>query len=135
SSACYIRVLNVNRSKRAIEEVLSYQIYEGWVIRDGEKRRIRVGEIRLGETVVIYPGERIPVDGRVLMGKALVDQAMLTGESMPVEKNRDDEVYAATVLREGELHVKAERIGEETGAAGIGRLGDNAPAKEPKTQD
>jgi heavy metal translocating P-type ATPase len=133
--ADYIRDLTVNRSRRAIEEVLSYQSYEAWVIRDGEKLRIPVGEIRLGETVVIYPGERIPVDGRVLLGKALVDQAMLTGESMPVEKNRDDEVYAATVLREGELHVKAERIGDETEVAGIVRLVDNAPAKETKIQN
>ena len=133
--ADYIRDLTVNRSKRAIEEVLSYQSYEAWVIRDGEKQRIPVSEIRLGETIVIYPGERIPVDGRVLLGKALVDQAMLTGESMPVEKNRDDEVYAATVLREGELHVKAERIGDETEVAGIVRLVDNAPAKETKIQN
>jgi heavy metal translocating P-type ATPase len=133
--ADYIRDLTVNRSRRAIEEVLSYQSYEAWVIRDGEKLRIPVGEIRLGETVVIHPGERIPVDGRVLLGKALVDQAMLTGESMPVEKNRDDEVYAATVLREGELHVKAERIGDETEVAGIVRLVDNAPAKETKIQN
>jgi len=68
-------------------------------------------------------------------GKALVDQATLTGESMPVEKNADDDVYAATVLREGELHVSAQRIGDETEAARIVRLVEDAPAKETKIQN
>jgi P-type Cu2+ transporter len=133
--ADYIRDLTVNRSKRAIEEVLAYQNYEAWVVREGEKVRIPVAEIRLGETVIVFPGERIPVDGRVVFGKALVDQATLTGESMPVEKNVDDDVYAATVLREGELHINAQRIGDETEAARIVRLIEDAPAKETKIQN
>ena len=133
--ADYIRDLTVNRSKRAIEQVLAYQGYEAWVVRDGGKVRIRVAEIRLGETVVAFPGERIPVDGKVVSGKALVDQATLTGESMPVEKNVGEEVFAATVLREGELYITAERIGDETEAARIVRLVEDAPAKETKIQN
>ena len=133
--ADYIRDATMNQSKRAIEEVLAYQRYEVWVIRDGEKIRVAVAEIQVGETVVVYPGERIPVDGRVLSGKALVDQAAMTGESLPVEKTEGDEVYAATVLREGEIHIRAERIGDETEAARIVRLVEEAPARETKIQN
>jgi len=133
--ADYIRDATMNQSKRAIEEVLAYQRYEAWVIRDGEIIRVPVAGIRVGETVIVYPGERIPVDGTVLSGKALVDQSTLTGESLPVEKNGEDAVYAATVLREGEIRIRAERIGDETEAARIVHLVEEAPARETKIQN
>jgi len=109
--ADWIRDLTMMRSKKAIEEILGYHNIEAWVVRDGQKIRVNVSEVQLGETVVVYPGERIAVDGTVLSGKALVDQAALTGESVPVEKEADHLVYAATVVREGKLYIRAERIG------------------------
>ncbi|GJL70444.1 MAG: ATPase [Nitrospirales bacterium] len=133
--ADYIRDLTVLQSKKAIEEVLAYQKTRAWVIRDGQTIQIPVSEIQRGETVVVYPGERISIDGTVQSGKALVDQATLTGESMPVEKNTGDPVYAATVLREGELYIQAEQIGDETEAARIVRLVEGAPARETKIQN
>ena len=105
--ADWIRDLTMMRSKKAIEEILGYQNIEAWVVRDGQKVRVSVAEVQLGETVVVYPGERIAVDGTVLSGKALVDQASLTGESVPVEKEEGTPVYAATVVREGKaLHLR-----------------------------
>jgi len=133
--ADYIRDLTVLQSKKAIEEVLAYQKTRAWVIRDGQTIQIPVSEIQRGETVVVFPGERISIDGTVKSGKALVDQATLTGESMPVEKNSGDPVYAATVLREGELYIHAEQIGDETEAARIVRLVEGAPARETKIQN
>jgi heavy metal translocating P-type ATPase len=133
--ADYIRDLTVLQSKKAIEEVLAYQKTRAWVIRDGQTIQVPVSEIQRGETVVVYPGERISIDGKVNSGKALVDQATLTGESMPVEKNPGDPVYAATVLREGELYIEAEQIGDETEAARIVRLVEGAPARETKIQN
>lgn len=133
--ADYIRDLTVLQSKKAIEEVLAYQKTRAWVIRDGQTIQVPVSEILRGETVVVYPGERISIDGTVQSGKALVDQAALTGESMPVEKNPGDPVYAATVLREGELYIQAEQIGDETEAARIVRLVEGAPARETKIQN
>ncbi len=133
--ADYIRDLTVLQSKKAIEEVLAYQRNLAWVIRNGQTIQIPVGEIQKGETVVVYPGERISVDGTVQSGKALVDQATLTGESMPVEKNPGDPVFAATVLREGELYVQADQIGDETEAARIVRLVEGVPARETKIQN
>ncbi|MDF0666067.1 MAG: heavy metal translocating P-type ATPase [Nitrospira sp.] len=133
--ADWIRDLTMMRSKKAIEEILGYQHIEAWVVRDGQKVRVNVAEVQVGETVVVYPGERIAVDGTVLSGKALVDQASLTGESIPVEKEEGGQVYAATVVREGKLYVRAERIGSETEAAQILRLVEAAPARETKIQN
>ncbi len=133
--ADWVRDLTMMRSKKAIEEILGYQNIEAWVVRDGQKVRVIVAEVQLGETVVAYPGERIAVDGTVLSGKALVDQASLTGESVPVEKEEGSLVYAATVVREGKLYIRAERIGSETEAAQILRLVEAAPARETKIQN
>ncbi|HSV90414.1 MAG TPA: heavy metal translocating P-type ATPase, partial [Nitrospiraceae bacterium] len=130
-----IRDLTMMRSKKAIEEILGFQNIEAWVVRDGQKIRVSVAEVQLGETVVVYPGERIAVDGTVLSGKALVDQAALTGESVPVEKEEGALVYAATVVREGKLYICAERIGNATEAAQILRLVEAAPARETKIQN
>ncbi|HXC66378.1 MAG TPA: heavy metal translocating P-type ATPase [Nitrospiraceae bacterium] len=130
-----IRDLTMMRSKKAIEEILGFQNIEAWVVRDGQKIRVSVAEVQLGETVVVYPGERIAVDGTVLSGKALVDQAALTGESVPVEKEEGAPVYAATVVREGKLYICAERIGNATEAAQILRLVEAAPARETKIQN
>jgi Cu2+-exporting ATPase len=130
-----IRDLTMMRSKKAIEEILGFKNIEAWVVRDGQKIRVSVAEVQLGETVVVYPGERIAVDGTVLSGKALVDQAALTGESLPVEKEEGALVYAATVVREGKLYICAERIGSATEAAQILRLVEAAPARETKIQN
>jgi Cu2+-exporting ATPase len=133
--ADWVRDLTMMRSKKAIEEILGYQNIEAWVVRDGQKVRVSVAEVQLGETVVVYPGERIAVDGTVISGNALVDQASLTGESVPVEKEEGSLVYAATVVREGKLYIRAERIGNETEAAQILRLVEDAPARETKIQN
>lgn len=133
--ADYIRDLTMMQSQKAIEEILGYQNIEAWVVRDGQKVRVAVAEIRLGETVVVYTGERITVDGTVISGRAMVDQAALTGESVPIEKEEGAKVYAATVVREGKLYVRAERIGNETEAAQIVRLVGEAPARETKIQN
>ena len=133
--ADWIRDLTMMQSKKAIEEILGFQNIEAWVVRDGQKVRVSVTEVQLGETVVVYAGERIAVDGTVLSGKALVDQAALTGESVPVEKEEGALVYAATVVREGKLYIYAERIGSATEAAQILRLVEAAPARETKIQN
>jgi Cu2+-exporting ATPase len=133
--ADWIRDLTMMRSKKAIEEILGYQNIEAWVVRDGQKVRVNVAKVQVGETVVVYPGERIAVDGAVLSGKALVNQAALTGESVPVEKEEGSLVYAATVVCEGKLYIRAERIGSETEAAQILRLVEAAPARETKIQN
>jgi Cu2+-exporting ATPase len=133
--ADYIRDATMMQSKKAIEEVLTYRTHQAWVVRDGQKVRVPVSEIRIGELVVVYPGERITVDGTVESGKAMVDQATLTGESLPVEKGEGDPAYASTAVREGKLYIRADRIGDETEAARIVRLVEEAQARETKIQN
>jgi len=131
----FIRDATVMQARRAAEEVLTYQRCPAWIVRDGEKIRVMVEEIKVGDTVVVYPGERIPVDGTVLTGRAIVDQHTLTGESLPVEKNEGDVVFASTVVQDGKVYLRAEKVGEETEAAKIVRLIEDAPAHETRIQN
>ena len=84
------------------------------VRRDGAEMEIAVEDVRIGDTVIVRSGGRIPVDGTVVMGRSAVDQSALTGESIPVEKKPGDSVAAATINREGYLEFRAEKVGEDT---------------------
>jgi heavy metal translocating P-type ATPase len=131
----FIRDLTVTKARRAVEEVLAYQASPAWVVRNGETIQVPLEEIVVGDVVVVYPGERIPVDGTVLMGRGTVDQHALTGESLPVEMSEGHHVFASTVVHEGKLYLRAERIGAETEAAKIVRMIEAAPAHETRMQN
>ncbi|HKT34591.1 MAG TPA: heavy metal translocating P-type ATPase [Nitrospira sp.] len=131
----YIRDATVSQARAAMESVLSFQESFAWVVKGHRKVRIAVSKIRVGDTVIAYPGERIPVDGTVLSGTATVDQRALTGESMPVEKAAGAHVYAATVIHDGKLYIRASHVGSETEAAKIVRLVEAAPAHETSIQN
>ena len=131
----FIRDLTVQQSHRAIEGLFNSKRRAAWVVRDGRKVRVAVEEIREEDEVVVYPGDLIPVDGTVLAGRALVDQKMLTGESMPVEKSEGATAYAATVVSEGKLYVRAARVGQQTLAANVVRFVRNAPARQTRIQN
>lgn len=130
-----IRELTMQRSRRAIEELFDGRTQFAWVVRSGEKMKVHVEEILDGDQVVVYPGDLIPVDGTVVSGRATVDQKILTGESMPVEKNVGDQVYAATVVRDGKLYLTATEVGRETMAAKVVRLVQDAPIRETRIQN
>jgi Cu2+-exporting ATPase len=131
----YIRAITAEQSRKAITDMLDYQNQSAWVVRNDQKQKISVQEIAIGETVVVYPGERIPVDGRVVAGTALVEQSMLTGESLPVTKTEGDQVYCATVVRDGKLYLRTERLGGETEVATIVHLIQHAPTRDTRLQN
>ena len=131
----FIREITVQGSQRAIEGLFNGKIQSAWVLRGDEKVRVNVEEIQEGDQIVVYPGELIPVDGTIFAGKAMVDQKVLTGESMPVEKSEGEFVYAATVVREGKLYLQAAKVGEETVGAKIIELVRNAPIREIRIQN
>lgn len=133
--ADYIRDSTMEHSRKAISEVLDYQHDLAWVERDGRKVQVSVDAIQTNDTVVVYDGDRIPIDGMVVSGEAAVDQHMLTGESLPVQKDEGDRVFAATVVREGKLYLRAERVGADTEAAQIVRLVQEAPARDTRMQN
>ncbi len=135
STGEWIRASTQERARRALSDVLDYMSDLAWVERDGQIISIPAQDVTVGETVFVFPAERIPVDGVVVGGRALVDQRALTGESMPVEKTVHDEVFAATVISEGELRVRATRIGSDTQVAQIVHMVESAPVFDTRAQD
>ncbi|WP_437336704.1 heavy metal translocating P-type ATPase [Sorangium sp. So ce394] len=131
----HIRDLTQARARRAIRGLLGYQQDLAWVVRGDAKVQVPVAELAVGDVVVIYTGSVIPVDGTVTDGEGLVDQQTLTGESMPVLKGPGDRCFAATVIKDGKLYVRAERVGGDTTAASTARLIESAPALETRAQN
>jgi heavy metal translocating P-type ATPase len=106
--------LTVGRGRRAIEDMLDFLPQTASVLRENQIIEVGTKTILPGEVVVIRPGSRIPVDGRVLSGHSYVEQAAITGEPMPSEKMSGSDVYAGTINQAGTLQVRAERLGKET---------------------
>ena len=106
--------LTVGRGRRAIRDLLALLPQEAVIQSGGETRDVRASEIRAGDTVLVRPGARVPVDGIVLRGVSFVDQAAITGEPLPAEKLPGAQVYAGTINQSGALEVRAVRLGRET---------------------
>jgi len=96
------------------------------VIRDGEEKQVPIDDVKIGDILVVRAGEKIPTDATVISGEASVDESMLTGESMPVEKASGDRVYGATILKSGFLTCEAKEVGEGTALASIINMVKNA---------
>jgi Cu+-exporting ATPase len=118
----------------AIRALLAQQPDRARVERDGAPLLIEAREVRVGDTVLVHPGEKIPVDGQVESGESRIDEAMLTGESRPVSKRAGDQVFAGTVNQHGALRFIAEAVGERTALAGIIRLVREAQATRAPIQ-
>lgn len=131
----WIRDLTAAGSRRAMSELLDYQAKTAWVIRNGAIIAVPAIEVMIGDLVVIHAGEMIPVDGAVVDGHAAIDQKTITGEGLPVNRGKDEIVFAATVLREGQITVRAMRVGTETTAAQIVKLVESAPIGETRMQN
>lgn len=131
----WIRDLTAAGSRRAIGELLEFQNKGAWVKRDGQIVSIPANELVLDDLVVIHPGEMIPVDGEIVEGTAAIDQKTITGESLPVSRGHGDDVFAATVIREGQITVRASRLGTSTTAGQIARLVEGAPMGDTRMQN
>jgi heavy metal translocating P-type ATPase len=106
--------LTVGRGRRAIQSLLDFLPRTVTVRRNGEVQEIASADVQIGDTVIVKPGGRIPVDGVVASGLSFVEQAAITGEAMPVEKTRGDVVYAGTVNQSGALEIGAQKLGRDT---------------------
>jgi P-type Cu+ transporter len=122
------------RTTLAIKSLLNLQAKEATVIRDGEQVKIPVEDLKVGEILLVRPGEKIPVDGSILEGKSSVDESMITGESFPVEKQVGDEVIGATLNKNGTLTMKAEKVGKDTALAGIVKIVKEAQGSKAPIQ-
>lgn len=106
--------LTVGRGRRAIQSLLDFLPRTATVRRNGEVLEIPSDQVKVGDTVTVKPGGRIPVDGIVLGGRSFVEQAAITGEAMPVQKVRGDGVYAGTINQSGALEIAAQKLGRDT---------------------
>ena len=110
------------RSRRSIRSILQVTEKETYILREGVEVGMAVDDVQPGDTVVLHTGEKIAVDGRVVRGGALVDEASITGMSEPVAKQSGDQVFAGTFVRQGVIYVAAEQVGDRTYLARILRM-------------
>jgi Cu+-exporting ATPase len=122
------------RASQAIQKLMGLQTRTARVVRDGQALDIPVEEVRVGDLVVVRPGEKIPVDGIVREGHSAVDESMLTGESMPVEKGAGAGVFGATINKTGTFTFEATKVGRETALAQIIKLVEEAQASKAPIQ-
>jgi Cd2+/Zn2+-exporting ATPase/Cu+-exporting ATPase len=132
--ADFIEGYTTERSRRAIKELLKLTPDTARVERNGAELELAADEVTRGEVVLVKPGDRIPVDGTVMEGRASVNQAPITGESVPVEKQPGDLVFAATICERGALKVRTERVGRDTTFGQIIRLVEAAEASKAPVQ-
>jgi Cu+-exporting ATPase len=130
----YLEARAKGRTSEAIKKLLGLQAETARVLQDGEERIIPVEEVQVGDMLVVRPGEKIPVDGIVVEGRTSVDESMLTGESMPVDKRAGDEVIGATLNKMGRSKFEATKVGEGTVLAQIVRLVEQAQASKAPIQ-
>lgn len=134
----YIGVWLEARSKAkassALRELLQLQADEATILEEGTERTIPVSDIEVGDVMKVRPGERIPTDGLIIEGQSAVDESMVTGESVPVEKGEGDEVIGSTINEQGLLLVEATRVGSDTAIQQIVKRVKEAQARQPDIQ-
>lgn len=126
--------LTVSRGRKAIGDLLDFLPRSVSVRRAGAVSDVDAGELRVGDAVLVNPGGRVPVDGTVLSGHSFLDQARITGESMPVEKTAGSPVYAGSINQSGALEIRAERIGRDTSYGKIIEAVENAERSRAPVQ-
>ena len=130
----YLEAVAKGRTSEAIRKLMGLQAKTARVIRDGKEEDIPIEEVVPGDVIVVRPGEKIPVDGRILEGSSAVDESMLTGESIPVEKKAGDNVVGATINKFGTFRFEATRVGKDTVLSQIIRMVEDAQGSKAPIQ-
>jgi Cu+-exporting ATPase len=130
----YLEARAKGRASEAIKKLMGLRPKTASVIVDGAETQVLVEDVEAGQTVVVRPGEKIPVDGIILEGSSAVDESMLTGESMPVDKKAGDEVVGATINKDGLLKFRATKVGKDTALAQIIKLVEQAQGSKAPIQ-
>lgn len=121
-----LEAVSVGKTSGAVKKLMSLVPDTAVVLKDGKETVVSAGEVETGDLIIIKPGARVPVDGVVTDGVSEIDESMLTGESLPVKKKKNDKVFAATINQSGTIIVKTEKVGRGTVLSGIVELVENA---------
>lgn len=130
----YLESRTVGKTRDAIRGLMELAPNKATVLRDGEPKEIAAEDVQIGETVIIKPGEKIPVDGLIENGSSEINQSAITGESVPVKKKVGDKVFNGTINKNGYIEVKAESVGEDTTFGKIIELVEEAQEQKAPTQ-
>jgi heavy metal translocating P-type ATPase len=131
----FIRDKTAQQCRKIVDDLLGLSGRNAWLVKGRKRICIPADEVKVGDLVVIYPGELIPVDGTITAGQASIDQSKLTGESMPVDVKKGGRVFAATVVLEGKVYVLCESVGMKTRAGAALEAMKEAPIHETKIQN
>ncbi len=130
----WLEAIAKGKTSEAIKKLIKLSPKVAFVKRNGQFIKIKIDEIKVGDIILVKPGEKIPVDGKVMDGYSTVDESMITGESIPVEKKKSDNVISATINKQGSLIFKATKIGANTTLAQIIKLIEEAQGKKAPIQ-
>ena len=129
-----LEAYTVDKSRRSIRDLLNLAPATATVRRNQEERKIPLSEVKVGDVVLVRPGERIPVDGRVIAGAGVVNESPITGESLPVEKQRGNIVYSGSLAEMGALEILTEKVGKDTTLSRIVHLVEEAKERRAPIQ-
>src|SRR5713226_5118559 len=130
----YLEARAKGQTSEAIKKLMGLQARIAHVMRDGKEVELPVEHVRVGDEVIVHPGEKIPVDGVVLSGSSSVDESMITGESIPVEKGVGDPLIGATINQYSLLHLRTTKVGADTMLASIIHMVEQAQGSKAPIQ-
>jgi len=130
----YLETRVKGRASQALRRLLELQVDRARILVEGKEKEVLASEVKVGDLVLVKPGEKIPVDGDIIEGSSAVDESMLTGESIPVEKRVGDRVTGTTFNKSGVIKIRTIRVGEETVFSQIIRLVEKAETDKPPIQ-
>lgn len=130
----YFEAKAKGRSSEAIKKLMGLQAKTAIVMRDGIEKEIPLEEVVIGDTILVKPGEKIPVDGEVLEGHTAVDESMLTGESLPIDKKQGDTLFGSTINKNGFIQMEATKVGRDTALAQIIKVVEDAQGSKADIQ-
>lgn len=130
----YLEINAKSRTKTAISKLLNLQAKQARVLKDGEEQMMPIEEVQTGDHLIVKPGEKIPVDGIVVKGRTSVDESMITGESIPIEKNENANVIGSTMNKNGTVEIEATKVGKDTALASIIKVVEDAQGSKAPIQ-
>ncbi|WP_323703969.1 heavy metal translocating P-type ATPase [Mammaliicoccus sp. Dog046] len=130
----YLEKRAKSQTTNALSSLMNLQAKEARVLRNGKEEMISINDVIVGDVLIVKPGEKIPTDGTIEKGKAAIDESMITGESIPVEKSVDADVIGSTIIKNGNIYIKVTKIGSDTALASIVKAVEEAQGSKAPIQ-